>query len=516
MTNVLVRSRPGLAVVLMAWILMLSTSSGLAQDSTPVASTEIADTGPGNPPAESPTATPPPSEAPESTASPTSEAASPPAEPTSTLEADATPTVTLSPDGFSSFAIQAAAATLVTPEDPTVVQATCVAGVIHSPTVTFAITPGVQYQSSSTPVAGGDYFLIASLQDGYDWGDLPDNWTFIGAFGIASSNITLDPTPACTDVIPVAPTVFQATCIAGVFAAPSITLPADTDVIAYTRSGQATVGRSVLVTAELVRDADTWGTLPAGWTRQGEFAVLVVGPLGRAACSPVEPAITPATCRDGVGVFASASAPSNTNAISYSLQRQGGTAIVFATLQPATSVWIDPLPGDWVTVNETLAMRVIDGLNADPCVRTNLVSAAFFQSTVESVEIGEVFDLVPIVPASPGIAYTVSGIGGGVFTVTAELIDGYDWPDDLPAGWIEIDEDTAIYRFTLTVDPAGNSDPEPPTPTGGATSGPAVLVTALPVTGTGPSNAFLPTAPMLLLVSLLMAVSGVALRRRSG
>ncbi|MDQ3657492.1 MAG: hypothetical protein M3457_20750, partial [Chloroflexota bacterium] len=70
---------------------------------------------------------------------------------------------------------------------------------------------------------------------------------------------------------------------------------------------------------------------------------------------------------------------------------------------------------------------------------------------IDSYEPGAVIDLTPIVPASPGITYRLSGIvaPNETITVTADLHEGYDWPDDPPRGWREVDDDTAIHTFMI-------------------------------------------------------------------
>jgi hypothetical protein len=452
-----------LAALLALAMLVQASSTGLAQDATPTENPQAATTGPESTGETPPTSIPEPSTEPTATEDITPVPSEIPTEPTAGTETpptgpEASSTATMSPTeepGNESASILAVEPILVSPETPVVVQSACVRGVISQPTVTFATTTGLSYQSSDTPVAGGDYSLIASLDTGYAWGPMPDGWDLVNG-AVAFASFDLDDAPPCSDVVPSSPTVHQATCTGGTFAPPSLVLPANTSVIGYTLVGQPAVGRSVVVTAELLRDSDSWATpLPAGWIDEGSIAVISTGIFAKAACAPAIPIVVAATCINGVARPASVTVPPDTNAISYELQTSSSVDVVIAFLRTGTVSWANPLPTGWIVVDTTAALFEVDDLDANPCASTNLAAPEVFHAMfIDTYEPGDVIDLTPIVPGSPGIAYRVTGTvaPNGTITVTADLHDGYDWPDDLPHGWNEIDEDTAVHSFTIDAD----------------------------------------------------------------
>jgi hypothetical protein len=502
MKHVFGRARLGLVALLALCMLGQFPVTGFAQDATPVA----------QPSTEAPTVVVPPTDVPQPTLEPSATSE------TSPVPTDVSPAATPTAESAArSQSIQALAATLVSPVDPTIVQASCTNGVISPPTVTPVTTTGITYQVSGTPAAGSSTVVSATLNSTeFAFGPIPDNWFLLQEF-VAIATFDLDPNPPCTDVVPVAPTVVQASCAGGSFAPPSVTLPANTAVISYSLVGQAAVGRSVIVTADLERDGDAWSSsLPSGWSVQGEFAILSVGPFAKAPCTPAVPIVVEATCRDGVGTRGSVTLPPNTSAIAYLIQSSAGTDVVIASLRATTFAWANPLPTGWIVVDATAALFEVDNLDRDPCMATSLVATGFFHGVIGDYNPGETIDLTPIVPASPGITYTVTGIAtpGRTITVTAELHDGYDWPDDLPAGWIEVDEDTAIYRFVLAGNGGSDANPDVPAVSAPSTdrAAPAALVTSLPSTGAGPGDA--PGSGWVLLVSVLLLAMAALVGRR--
>jgi hypothetical protein len=179
------------------------------------------------------------------------------------------------------------------------------------------------------------------------------------------------------------------------------------------------------------------------------------------------------------------------------------------------------LPEEWSQVNATLAMFIARDLDITPCISTNLVSAALFPDMIEGqFDPGDSIDLTPLMPGSPGIAYSISGTAAlnMTITVTAELLDGYDWPDSLPDGWTAIDEDTAVFQFVIdgTFDyaqgPPVDDVPVPPA----AKPATSPVVTSLPSTGAegwdGQRSAWLLLA---LLAAALIATVGGRVARRS-
>jgi hypothetical protein len=73
--------------------------------------------------------------------------------------------------------------------------------------------------------------VTATLTDGYEWAQMPSGWTQVDD-DAATFTIQLVGT-SCDETTPVAPTLIQAVCVAGVVWPPSLTL-ASTDGITYT------------------------------------------------------------------------------------------------------------------------------------------------------------------------------------------------------------------------------------------------------------------------------------------
>jgi hypothetical protein len=142
--------------------------------------------------------------------------------------------------------------------------------------------------------------------------------------------------------------------------------------------------------------------------------------------------------------------------------------MVIARFKISSATWVDPMPNGWRASDETLALTSTIEIETGSCTATNLVSPQVFHTMiVDSYEPGDVLDLTPIVPASPGITYRISGTVGpdGEITVIADLREGYDWPDDLPSGWRAIDDDTAILSFTIDANLEVFVSPDTPTVT---------------------------------------------------
>jgi hypothetical protein len=456
----------------------------------------------------------------------TTEATEPPVATEPVIDATETPSLPSTPAtaGIDDepLSVQALVATTVSPVDPVIVQPTCIDGVVIAPTVTPVATTGLTYQVVDTPSPGRSVIVTAALTStDFAFGPVPSNWTVVQDV-VAIANFDIDPVPPCEAVVPLPPVVTQARCEGGSITQPQVTVPDNTSVISYSRAGQVAVGRSVIVTADLEREGDTWvDPLPSGWSRQGVFPVYTVGPLAKAPCVPASPIITAASCLDGIAVPASVAAPPNSTVIRYQLQSNPGSAVVFASLEGNAVAWADPLPDEWRQVNDTLAMFFAEGLNVAPCIETNLVSSSLFPDMIEGLYVfGDSIDLAPILPASPGIAYAISGTASlnMTITVTAELQDGYDWPETLPVGWTAIDEDTAVYRFVIdgTFDYAENPPvaDAPVPPLAKPTTSP--VVTSLPSTGAmdeggGAGSSWL--LPALLLLTLMAAGGGRFMRR---
>ncbi|WP_125777900.1 InlB B-repeat-containing protein [Antribacter gilvus] len=364
----------------------------------------------------------------------------------------------------------------VAPVAPTVTQAVCVGGELTAPTLTLATTEGITYTVSvEGPYAPGQTVTVtATLADGFAWGTMPTGWTEV-SLTVATFEVTFDEVE-CAEVMPVAPTVTQAVCVAGELTAPTIAF-ATTEGITYTVDveGPYAPGQTVTVTATLA-DGFAWGEMPAGWVEisptEAEFEVT----FDEVACvevMPVAPTVTQAVCVGGE-LTAPTIAFATTEGVTYTVEPAGpfvaGQSVtVVATLADGFS-WGE-MPAGWVMDSPSVATYALTFDDVE-CIPT---SPAVPKVAPSQCVDGKVTQQVLTVAPTPGITYTASPDGpyraGQSVTITATLMDGYAW-GTLPAGWTT-NSPTATYVVTFGADavcPPAAKPPvaRPPLPVTGA------------------------------------------------
>lgn len=101
----------------------------------------------------------------------------------------------------------------VTPVVPTVVQAVCdtTTGKLSTPSVTLVDTEGITYTKSGDEVPGGQVTVVATLKEGFEFGDLSESDWKLQEDGTAQLVVTLDspecatPTPTPSTTVPTTP-----------------------------------------------------------------------------------------------------------------------------------------------------------------------------------------------------------------------------------------------------------------------------------------------------------------------
>jgi large repetitive protein len=351
------------------------------------------------------------------------------------------------------------------PAAPAVVQAVCANGVVSQPTLTLATTDGITYSVDPSPPyqAGQGVLVTATLAPtGVGWPDhLPDGWTRRSATQ-ATFAVTFDAV-SCTPVLPAMPTVAQATCANGEVTTPEVTAPSTTGIVYVLDppgpyDGSADV--QVTVTAT-VTNGYGWGTIAAPWVRVDDATARSTVTLTGTSCdevTPVAPDLTQAVCANGV-----LSRPTlelaQTDGITYSVAPAapylaGQAVTVTATLRPAEVGWPAQLPPGWARTSPTTATFEVrfDEVSCTPVapVAPTVVQATCANGEVTAPEIAP--------PNTTGIVYVVDpaspydGTKSGSVTVTATLVDGFEWAQ-MPPGWTRVDPMTA----TLTVELMGTT-----------------------------------------------------------
>src|SRR5699024_412866 len=124
---------------------------------------------------------------------------------------------------------------------------------------------GVGYAIVDEIVNGGTVVVTAMLEDGYEWGNMHENWTQ-QVSATATYTVEFDDVH-CQVTVPVAPEVSNAVCTDGVLTDPSVT-PVATRGVTYDLDEDDVVnGGSVEITATIM-DGFAWGDLSdSGWTR---------------------------------------------------------------------------------------------------------------------------------------------------------------------------------------------------------------------------------------------------------
>jgi hypothetical protein len=170
-------------------------------------------------------------------------------------------------------------------------EAACTGGAVTTPVVTLpADTDFISYTKSGAEVPGGTVVVTATLKNGAVWSSDPiDGWVVTTAD--ATYTIHLDDT-TCTTANPADPAVTESTCENGTAGLPAITLPADTEAITYTMTGDVVSGGTVTITATL-KDGYAWGnTGLAGWSFSEGIATFATSLAAAPDCATPVPTQT--------------------------------------------------------------------------------------------------------------------------------------------------------------------------------------------------------------------------------
>ncbi|MGC4108739.1 MAG: hypothetical protein QM753_20645 [Thermomicrobiales bacterium] len=389
--------------------------------------------------------------------------------------------------------------TQVIPAAPVVTNAVCTGGALTDPTVVPQETTGITYTMTGEVVNGGTVIVTAVLGDGYAWGTMPTGWTKVNST-TATYTVELDDVE-CTPVVPVAPAVTNAVCTGGALTTPSV-IPATTEGITYTMTGEVVNGGTVIVTAT-VKDGYGWGTMPTGWTKVNDSTATFTVELDEVECMPVvpvDPIVMNSECLGGALTSPSV-IPVPTEGVVYTLSGEvvnGGTVTVIATVTDGYA-W-GTLPTGWTKVDDATATFTVQ-LDDIKCTPVSPVAPSVSQVDCAHASI--------TLPTTPGIVYTMTGTvaPGGTVIVTATLEDGYAW-GTLPAGWTKVSDAVATYTVVFAGDTC-----ETPTPTVVKT----VAVDSLPSTGQGDDQSMGGNSALLILAALsaAAAMTAFALIRRT-
>ena len=254
----------------------------------------------------------------------------------------------------------AATCTPATPQNPTVTQAACVAGVLQPPTLTLPTTTGITYTTDKAPpyAPGTTVVVTATVKDGFAWvSPLPDPWKPGNPAATKATYTVTFAAATCQTATPGTVTVQQSSCINGVVTEAKVTPPANGGGVTYTMvPAVPKAGDAVTVTAVLA-DGYKWvSPLPAGWTAgvpAATTSVFHVTLNAAATCTPVtpqNPTVTQAACAAGVLQPPTLTLPTTTG-ITYTTDKAppyapGTTVVVTATLK-AGFAWVSPLPDPW-------------------------------------------------------------------------------------------------------------------------------------------------------------------------
>ncbi len=279
----------------------------------------------------------------------------------------------------------------VTPVEPTVTDAVCTGGVVTMPTLTLAETDGITYAADpEDPYTQGQSVLVTATLDAEDvgWPDqLPEGWTETSDTQ-ATFTVEFDAVE-CMPVSPVAPTVTQATCTAGVVTVPTIVLGTTTGIIyevAPPGPYDGTKNAIVTVTA-ILADGYEWGQIPERWQKLGPARATYTVVLAGASCeqvTPVAPTVTQAECAGGV-VTRPTLALAETDGITYAADpedpyTQGQSVLVTATLDAEDVGWPDQLPEGWTETSDTQATFTVE-FDAVACKPVTPVAPTVTQAT---------------------------------------------------------------------------------------------------------------------------------------
>lgn len=336
---------------------------------------------------------------------------------------------------------------------PAIEYPVCREGVPVDPTVTPTETDGLVFTTEGTPAPGETVTVTATVQPGFTFpATMPDGWTNNGD-GTASYSVTFED-PDCDEIVTLAPpAVVQPVCVENEPQQPSVT-PIASDGLTFTQSGSATPGGTVEIIATLQADYQFPSTMPEGWTNNGDgtatyTVVLDPTPECLEAVALAAPTVTEPACQNRTLTDASA-APVPTDGIVYTTsgeQQAGGTTVVTATLD-AGYRFPDTMPAGWTDNGDgTATYSTTFGDPACPGDVTLVVPAVVDPSCVGGTPTNPSITPVP----ADGITYTEVGdeVPGGTVTITATLIERWQFADELPAGWTDNGDGTATFTTTF-------------------------------------------------------------------
>ncbi len=281
----------------------------------------------------------------------------------------------------------------------------------------------------------------------------------------------------------------------GAVTAPTLTL-ATTDNITYSVDSDPpyAAGGRVVVTATLNATGVGWpAVLPTGWTRTGDTTATYTVNFASVTCtpvSPVDPAVTQATCANGAVTSPVITLPITTGLI-YSTDTSDisdGTKSYTVTITATiTDGYTFGQLNNWQPVaNDPTRATLQIQLTGASC--TAVMPAA--PSVVEAVCVnGAVTAPTLTLATTDGVTYSVDSnppyVAGGRVVVTATLnATGVAWPPTLPTGWTRTGNTTATYTVnfaSVTCKPVSPVNPTvtQATCTNGAVTSPIIT---LPVT----------------------------------
>ncbi|MCQ9163358.1 hypothetical protein [Arthrobacter sp. STN4] len=430
---------------------------------------------------------------------------------------------------FNNGCATAPPATAVTPQAPTVSQATCTdQGAATVPVVEVASTQGIFYTVVGNVAAGSTVTVVATPAPQGTYALAAANGWMPNADGTASYTVVLDAAPSCvTEAVPAAPAAVQAVCNGpGTSTAPMLTL-ASTPGIGYTVAGTAAPGSTVTVTATPA--AGYTLAAAAGWTANNDGTAsytvtfdpapdcAVVVPL--VSASPTAPTATQAVCTPSGTATTPALAPATTTGIGYTVNgtaAAGHTVTVTAT--PADGYTLAAAAG-WTANNDGTASYTVTFDAAPECAAATPIVAATPTAPTATQAVctpsGTATAPTLTLATTPGIDYTVTGPAAAGSTVTVTATPQASHKLAAAAGWTANNDGTASYTVTFgTVDCSAVTTPVDPPSTPVVTDPPATPVVtdppAKPVSDPAPPvlpKAATPVLPKAAAVVVPQAVS---------
>ncbi|MCC6703394.1 MAG: hypothetical protein IT334_00870, partial [Thermomicrobiales bacterium] len=423
------------------------------------------------------------------------------------------------------FTIEARDCGPVVPVTPTISGNTCLAGVFTPPSVDVATTPaGITYVVTTPPTEanGWTYLVTATIAlNGIAWGDFPGGWERVNET-TATYEGTID-INECEEIAPVAPTIADNTCIAGVFSPPRVVVATTPAGISYVVTTPPTAGNNwtYTVTATIDIDGVEWGDL-SGWVETSPTTATYTRTVEANECeeiAPVAPTISDNTCLAGVFTLPKVDLPSGPAGISYVL-----------TTPPSKE-------NNWTyTITATIDIDGVEWGNLTGWVETS-PTVATYTRTIEANECEEIAPVAPIVVDNTCIAgvftpprVSMSALPDGIsyalttpptagnnwtYTVTATIdVNGVEWGN--LTGWIETSATTATYTRTIEVNDCAPIAPVAPTISGNTCLAGVFTPPSVDVATTPAGITYVVTTPptkangWTYLVTATIAVNGVA------